>query len=265
MSGKDRRTLQSFPPSKRRGRLSTHAAVQRDGLRPLFFTVTLPRPWGRLSLSGSPLYTDPLCGFTKPFRYTMPGRPSPCPGHYREAFGSSAASVLPPAPWHCRVLPREGERCGSAPVPTPETRATRSGRLDAGRLGNHACQRADLPGLPPCPCGPGVCPPRFTPPASRRFTQRFLASAEVAGLERSCGSRKPVTSVKQWVECSSTHVLVVHNGDGAHRFLGLQSPGPGLERGRGEAPGNPSPATDGSSIGDNRQSNAPGGAADALH
>jgi hypothetical protein len=44
------RTLQSFPPSKRSGRLSTHSAFQRDGLRPLFFPGTLPKPWGRLSL-----------------------------------------------------------------------------------------------------------------------------------------------------------------------------------------------------------------------
>src|SRR5438034_10688811 len=31
------RTLQSFPPSKRSGPLSTHAAFQRHGLRPLCF------------------------------------------------------------------------------------------------------------------------------------------------------------------------------------------------------------------------------------
>ena len=53
------RTLQSFPPSKRRGRLSTHAAVQRDGLQPLCFTGTLPQPWGRLSLRRLPLVNIP--------------------------------------------------------------------------------------------------------------------------------------------------------------------------------------------------------------
>ena len=52
-------------------------------------------------------------------------------------------------------------------------------------------------------------------------------------------------------------LLVVHNGDGAHRFLGWQSPGLGLECGRAEAPDNPSPATDASSSGDNRESNTP--------
>ena len=79
-------------------------------------------------------------------------------------------------------------------MPTPETRATRSGLLDAGRLGNNACQRADVTGPPPCLFGSGVCQPPFTPPASRRFIQRFLASAEVAGLERSAtrvGNRHP--------------------------------------------------------------------------
>jgi hypothetical protein len=47
-----------------------------------------------------------MCGFLKPFRYTMPGGPSPCPRHYSEAFGYDAASVLPPAHGHCRVLRR---------------------------------------------------------------------------------------------------------------------------------------------------------------
>src|SRR5262245_55611215 len=64
-------------------------------------------------------------------------------------------------------------------------RAIRSGLIDAGRLGNNACQRAALTGPPPGPFGSGVCQPPFTPPASRRFTQRFLASAEIAGLGRS--------------------------------------------------------------------------------
>ena len=38
------RTLQSFPPSKRSGRLSTHSAFQPDGLRPLASAGTLPQP-----------------------------------------------------------------------------------------------------------------------------------------------------------------------------------------------------------------------------
>src|SRR5262249_8334013 len=32
-----------------------------------------------------------------------------------------AASVLPPTPWHFRVLPRSVEWCGSSPVPAQET------------------------------------------------------------------------------------------------------------------------------------------------
>src|SRR5438128_4272210 len=45
-----------------------------------------------------------------------------------------AASALPPAHGHCRVLPRQGKRYGSSPVPAQETRATRSGLLSAGRI-----------------------------------------------------------------------------------------------------------------------------------
>ena len=171
------RTLQSFPPSKRSGRLSTHAAFQRNGLRPLCFTGTLPKPWGRLALSGSPLSTSPRFGCVRPFRSITPGRPSPWPHHDNEAFGAAAAAALLPAHWPLRVRPTEGKRWRSSPVPTPATRATRRGRLDAGRLGNNTCQRADVPGPPPGPVGSGVCQPPCTPPASRRFTQRFLASA----------------------------------------------------------------------------------------
>src|SRR5207247_2656341 len=92
------RTLQSFPPSKRRGRLSTHAAFQHDGLRPLAWAGTLPKPWARLALSGSPLSTSPRCGFAQSVRDTTPGRPAPCPRHDRPAFGDYAAAVLPTLP-----------------------------------------------------------------------------------------------------------------------------------------------------------------------
>ena len=60
------RALQPFPRSKRSGRLSTHAAFQRDDLTPLCCTVPLPQPWGRLSLRGSPLETSPRCGCLTP-------------------------------------------------------------------------------------------------------------------------------------------------------------------------------------------------------
>ena len=46
-----------------------------------------------------------MFGFAQSVRYTTPGRPSPCPRHYNEAFGYYTASVLPPAHWHFRVLP----------------------------------------------------------------------------------------------------------------------------------------------------------------
>ena len=126
-----------------------------------------------------------MFGFAPSVRYTTPGRPSPCPRHDNEAFGSYATSALPPAHGHCRVLPWRCKRCGSAPVPTPETRAPRSGLLDAGRMGHNACQRSDVTGPPPCHVGSGVCHPPCTPPVSRRCQQRFLASASVAGRERS--------------------------------------------------------------------------------
>jgi hypothetical protein len=75
-----------------------------------------------------------MFGFAPSVRYTTPGGPSPCPRHYNKAFGYYAASALPSAPWHFRVLPREVKRHGSSPVPTQATRATRSGLLYAGRF-----------------------------------------------------------------------------------------------------------------------------------
>jgi hypothetical protein len=62
-----------------------------------------------------------MFGGAQSFRYTMPGGPSPCPREYHRAFGSAAAAVLPPPPWHVRGRPRLGKWSGSAPVPAPET------------------------------------------------------------------------------------------------------------------------------------------------
>jgi hypothetical protein len=109
------RTLQSFPPSKRSGRLSTHSAFQRTGLRPLCFTGTLPPPWGRLSLTGSPLSTSPRCGLVRPLRSLTRGGPAPWPRHDHAACGSDAAA-LPPAPGPFRGRPRReaGWECPSA-------------------------------------------------------------------------------------------------------------------------------------------------------
>jgi hypothetical protein len=78
-------------------------------------------------------------------------------------------------------------------VPLPETRATRSGLLDAGGIWGQrlpTCGRVRPSTLPWWVWG---VPATGTPPASRRFPQRLLASAEVTGLVRStaCGSQKP--------------------------------------------------------------------------
>ena len=42
------------------------------------------------------------------FPPSEPGRPSPCPSHYRKAFGCCAASALSSAGWHFRLLFRHG-------------------------------------------------------------------------------------------------------------------------------------------------------------
>src|SRR5262249_49555393 len=117
------------------------------------------------------------CGFAKPFRYTTPGGPSPCPGDDPGACGYYAASALPSAHGHFHVLPREVKRHGSSPVPTQELKATRSDLLYAGRIVDNASQRSDLGGPPPSHFGSGVSQPPFTPRLSRRFKQRFLAFA----------------------------------------------------------------------------------------
>jgi len=65
------------------------------------------------------------------FGSASPGGPSPCPGHYSQAFGYYAASVLPSARWqfapHCWA-----KRCGSSPVPIADVVAIRSCPLYAG-------------------------------------------------------------------------------------------------------------------------------------
>jgi len=38
-----------------------------------------------------------------PFGSAYPGGPSPCPGHYSQAFGYYAAAVLPSARWQFRA------------------------------------------------------------------------------------------------------------------------------------------------------------------
>jgi len=101
-----------------------------------------------------------MFGCAQSVRDITPGRPSPCPRHYHEAFGYAAASALPPAHWHFRALPREGKPGGSSPVPAQQTRATRRCLLYAGCLGDNACQREDLVSPAPSHCGPGVRQPR---------------------------------------------------------------------------------------------------------
>jgi hypothetical protein len=150
------RTLQSFPPSKRRGRLSTHAAVQRDGLRPLFFTVTLLKPWGRLSLIRLPIVNVPQVRVSEVVSVH----------HAWRTF--IVSRPLQPGLWLLRRLrppsrtlalscpPRQVKRYGSSPVPAQQTRATRSDLLYAGWIGDNACQCSDLTGPPPCHFGSGV-------------------------------------------------------------------------------------------------------------
>lgn len=102
-----------------------------------------------LVAQGDPLETYLMFGFAKPFRYTTPGGPSPCPHHYHGASGYYAASVLPSAHGHVHVLPPYVKRHGSSPVPTQELKATRSDLLYAERIGDNASQREDLIGPPP--------------------------------------------------------------------------------------------------------------------
>jgi hypothetical protein len=135
-------------------------------------------PGGAWSSEGSPVSTSPRCGVLKPFRYTTPGGPAPCPRHDHEALGDYAASALPSAPGHGRVLPRGGHAVGECPsARPPDLPATRRGLLSAGgtrgpRLAT--CGR-DQPGtLPLWVWGVSAT---VTPPASRRFRQRCLASA----------------------------------------------------------------------------------------
>jgi hypothetical protein len=58
--------------------------------------------------------------------------------------------------------PRRDTRWGRAPVLAQQTRATRSGRLDAGCLGDNASHRAALIRPAPAHCGSGVSQP-FSP------------------------------------------------------------------------------------------------------
>lgn len=57
-------------------------------------------PWRTFTLSW-PLQL----GICQPAHHTDAARdrPSPCPGHYSQAFGYYAASVLPPVRWHFRA------------------------------------------------------------------------------------------------------------------------------------------------------------------
>jgi hypothetical protein len=73
--------------------------------------------------------------------------------------------------------PKEGKRGGSSPVPTPETRATRSGLLDAGCPRGQRLPTFGLDTPSTVPLWVWGAAAIFTPPPSRRFQQRFLASA----------------------------------------------------------------------------------------
>jgi hypothetical protein len=127
------------PPSldaQRRGRLSTHSAFQRAGLRPLTGAGTLPQPCGRWSLRGSPWETDPMCGCAPSVRDTTPGRPAPWPQPDHEALGYAAAARphtgmfvsdhVGEAGWE---FPRANARDESNPSRPPRRRAAGEQRL----------------------------------------------------------------------------------------------------------------------------------------
>ena len=124
------RALQPFPRSKRSRRVSPHSAFQL-GLRTLEGRIRRCRRQRRTSPSRA-VICFPLCVRCASILTAYPGGPSPCPGHYSQAFGYYAASALRPARWHFRVPPRWVKRHGSSPVPTQELIATRSCLLYAG-------------------------------------------------------------------------------------------------------------------------------------
>ncbi len=66
------------------------------------------------------------------FVWVSPGGPSPCPSHYRKAFGYYAASVRSPARWHSRGS-CEHWRYERSLISYREVIATRSCVLYAGR------------------------------------------------------------------------------------------------------------------------------------
>jgi hypothetical protein len=108
------------------------------------------------------------------------------------------ATTLPPSSrphtgifvsYQCRE-----KRCGSSPVPTPETIATRSGLLYAGWSGANACQRSDLTGPPPSHVGSGVSQPlspRRPHDASDRGFLRPHRSQDSSGHPHVARSSRP--------------------------------------------------------------------------
>ena len=189
------RTLQSFPPSKRRGPLSTHAAFQHDGLRPLAWAGTLPKPWARLALSGSPLSTSPRCGFAQSVRDTTPGRPAPCPRHDRPAFGGYAAAVLLP---HTGLFVSDdvGEALGEFPsARTTDRQQPVAASSTPGARGDNAAQRSDLRSPAPAHVGSGVSQPlapRRHHDASDSGASRQQRSQDSSGLPRVAHRSRPV-------------------------------------------------------------------------
>ena len=108
-------------------------------------------------------------------RSAYPGGPSPCPGHYNQAFGSDAASGLPPVRWHVRA-PCWARRCGSSLIPAEGVLAPRSCLLYAGwrtAAGCTACSRGAATTVPFWSWRPS----QFRHVGSTTLTRRFLTSA----------------------------------------------------------------------------------------
>jgi hypothetical protein len=87
-----------------------------------------------------------------------------------------------------------GQRCGSSPVPTSETIATRSSLLYAGWIGDNACQRSDFTGPPPSHFGSGVPQPLAPRPlhdASNRGFFRLHRSQDSSGQPRVARRSRP--------------------------------------------------------------------------